>query len=210
MASKKSIADQILEGLQKEKEAVLSEKQTKVLDFIKKQFPSNRFKLTRIKSDSYYSFPADSLDCAFDSDEFKRLAQTLGFKCTIGTSTDGKCFSVSIPKAEKGKKRTPAQTLMYEHNEKVNAKLKELRKAKEASLLLARKEKDRVWTLIKERKFDKTTDNEDGTFTLSLILNEERGGDNGDQYLLKFLSSRAFPNAEIKENTLLITLGKKN
>lgn len=190
----KSIADQILMDLKKEKEEVFERNKDGCLAFMKATFEHYAFQeFVKCEADKTYLFFNNALP--IDEETFVLVSEALGFKI----SADATAFLV--PKHEKGKKMTPAQSMLYNHTIAYNKFLEECNKKAQAEI-------NRVWDCIKNREFS-SNDNNDGTFTLSITLKQRRCRKICDEKLLKFLSTRAFPNATINDNTLSIVLGKK-
>lgn len=193
--AKKSIADQILKDLKTERKENIKKSKETCLDFMQSLFAKRLENLEEWKEDFFYIYSRSILPPEVPILSFISFVNSFGFKTDYNEQT----ISFSVPAREKGKKITKAQSMLYNFKLALNKKLKE-------SKQLAITERDRVWISIKNRDFS-TTDNDDGTFTISLPLSKERGGKNGDRELLKFLSLRAFPNATIKDNILSIVLG---
>lgn len=190
----KSIADQILMDLKKEREELLEGNTAACHGFMESTFNEYMYKKF-IKCENGKSYQLFT-DLPLDEKTFISVAESLGFKIIVNEP-----LSFIVPKHEKGKKMTPAQRMLYNHQIAFNKKLKECNEVAQAEI-------NRVWDCIKNRDFT-STDNNDGTFTISITLKRERSKMFCDEKLLKFLSARAFPNATINDNTLYIVLGKK-
>ena len=191
----KSIADQILMELKKEREELLEGNTAACHGFMELTFNEYMYKKF-IKCEAGKSYQLLT-DLPLDEKTFISVAESLGFKIIVDES-----ISFLVPKREKGKKMTPAQQMLYNHTIAFNKKLKECNETAQAEI-------NRVWDCIKNRDFT-STDNNDGTFTISITLKKYRAKIICDEKLIKFLSARAFPNATINDdNTLNIVLGKK-
>jgi hypothetical protein len=196
----KSIADTILMELTKQKEESVKTANDTCIKFMQENFDSYLSKNALVETDTQYRIDYFYITIPINFSDFVKALKSLGFIVTSAVNSETDIFW-SVPKREKGKKMTPAQKMLYDYTIKYNKKMKELNR-------LAQTEINRVWNSIKERDFT-STNNDDGTFTVSLSLNENRAKKICDKKLLKFLSDRAFPNATINDNTLNIVLGKK-
>ncbi len=195
----KSIADQILSNLQKEREVKVKSNKTICLKFMQKFFDDELNDFEKIESNhSYVFWDTNLIPLPLEKNIFISTCESLGFKIEVINNVE---LAFIVPKHKKGKKWTPAQEMLYIHT------LEFYKKKKEAENFV-KTEKEHIWNLLKTGEFG-SKDNNDGTFTISIALKEERFQAIFDEKLLKFLSQRAFPNAEISENTLLITLGEK-
>ncbi|MBQ2916654.1 MAG: hypothetical protein IJE59_00490 [Clostridia bacterium] len=198
----KSIADQILMDLKKEKEDAFKKNQNACIEFMqKKAFDKYLAENIMLKADTEYDIEWRYISTEsriLEQGSFINVCESLGFIVNPKSPTT---ISFSIPKKEKGKKQTYAQKMLSNYIIAYNQKMKERNQ-------LAQAEINRVWDHIKERDFA-STDNNDGTFTISVTLSENRAKEICDKKLIKFLSDRAFPNATIDDNTLNIVLGKK-
>lgn len=201
----KSIADQILMDLKKEKEETFKANKDDCLEFMQKLFDLSLSNLVKLEADQQYSFPDNfSYNPLISKETFISVTTSLGFKI-IPSDTIADAFYV--PEHEKGKKMTPAQKMLYNHVIALNKKTKECNQSVQAEI-------SRVWESIKKREFT-SKDNNDGTFTLSIPLTlnsyegicDEKFIEIRDDKLLSFLSARAFPNAYIEFCILYITLG---
>lgn len=195
----KSIATQILEDLRKEQNQELEKDKDICLEFMQKNFNSRLSSFEKMKTNTDYCF-MQSENFPIPLDDFAHVAKLLGFQIAVHP-VEEKTYFFAIPARKKGAKATPAHVMLEKHNISVNQKLKERDKA-------VQEEISHIWASIKGRDFT-STDNKDGTFTLTIPLLKERVGSYGDKKLLKFLSDRAFPNASIKDDKLYIVLGKK-
>ena len=200
--AKKSIADQILMDLKKEKEDAFKKNQNTCIEFMqKKVFDKYLAENIMLKADTEYDIEwryISTESILLEQGSFINVCESLGFIVNPKSPTT---ISFCIPKKEKVKKQTHAQKMLSNYIIAYNQKMKELTQ-------LAQTEINTVWDSIKERNFT-SKDNDDGTFTLSIPLSENRAKEICDKKLIKFLSDRAFPNAEIIGDLLLINLGTK-
>lgn len=197
----KSIADQILQELKKEKEDNIKKKQKECLDYIRntlyKMLSPNFEKLRETKM---YTFDIHAIP--FSRESFIHTALSLGFQdIDNNVASPPEEVRLIIPYYEKGKKKTPAQLMIYSFNVEMNKRIKEAKRQ-------ACEERKKVWASLKNRDFE-FDDKNDGTFIIIIPLSKERGGNLGDQELRDFLLLRNFPNF-IENDILFITLGEKN
>ena len=196
--SKKSIAQQIFSELKEESETTLRRNQELCRKALWESFFSHRYtKCQRIESDQPY-LEHISIECLSKS-EISVIFETLGFKHVTFNPPN---LQFTIPSCKEGEQLSVAQKMLMDYTTMLN---KQLKYANEQAWA----ETQRVWDLIKTRKFEHNN-NGDGTFTITIQLYNDRGGAIGDQKILNYLKNRAFPNATITGDTLKITFGESS
>ncbi len=199
----KSIADQILMDLKKGKKKPFGKDEDWCLEFMQKRFDSSISYFMKCEVERWYYFSGDFNSLPLSRETFASVAKSLGFKINDDVT------AFLVPKCEKEQKMTPAQEMLHNHIIAFNKKEK-------AFNLLMQAELNRIWESIKRRDFS-VEDQNDGSFILSIRLRftsfEEiwlhKFVEKRDLKILKFLSTRAFPNATIKGNEVVIVLGEK-